>query len=182
VWGIPCVVLTTIIIFRTYDLVPEISRLLVLVPTIVVFQSCLEFTQGLLPDILTATAFIVDLARKALKRERRAELRFDIDVPLVYTRRRSSAECRSIASQISNCGFCLQASRNLMRGEIIRFELEVEDSSVHGEARIAWTKSVKNTDRRKALFSASGCHIISMASNYKHALKGYLKKLSVEEA
>ena len=181
VWGIPCVVLTTMAIFRVYDLGPEVSRFLGLIPTIVVFQSCLEFTQGLLPDISMATAFIIDLARKALKRERRTEARFDIDLPLVYTRRRSSADCRGIASQISSYGFCLQDSQNLMRGEIIRFELEVEDDSVHGEASITWTKSLNNSDRKKTTFFTSGCHIISMAPHYRNTLRGYLRRLSIEE-
>lgn len=181
VWGVPSVALTAIAIFRTYDLGLEASFLLGLVPTIVVFQSCLRFTLGLLPDLSTAIAYIVTLARMALKRERRAERRFDIELPLAYSRRRSSTECRSIASQVSYGGFCLRDFQHLASGEIIKFELEVEDDSVHGEARIEWTKSVTEAGRKATRLFASGCRIVSMASNCRSILRAYLRRLSVEE-
>lgn len=174
VWGIPCVVLTSVSISRIYETGPVASFLLGVVPTIVLFNSCLRYTTGLLPEISTVIGEISAFAREGLKRERRLEPRYDMNLLLAYHGPRRSDECRSTVSQISNHGFCLQEPKDLASGDTIRFELKVEDDSIQGEAVIKWIKHQDIADRKKEAPSSSGCRIISMASNYRALLKAYL--------
>jgi len=66
--------------------------------------------------------------------------------------------------------------------DIIRFELRIEDESILGEAMIKWTRDVAADDRKKVRASRSGCRIVSMATEYRAVLKGYLSKYSFSEA
>jgi hypothetical protein len=163
VWGIPCVALTAVAISRIYERGPMASFLLAVVPTMVLFQSCLRFTPGLLPEISTVIGDITTLAQKALKKEKRGEPRYDMSLLLANHGPRSSDECRSTASHISNHGFCIREPKDLMNGDIIRFELKVEDDSILGEAMIKWTINLSNADRKEARSSRSGCRIVTMA-------------------
>jgi len=163
VWGVPCVALTAVAISNIYERGLMASFLLAVVPTIALFQSCLRFTSGLLPDISTVIGDIMTLARKALKKEKRGEPRYDMSLLLAYHGPRSNGECRSTASQISNHGFCIREPKDLMNGDIIRFELKVEDDSILGEAMIKWTINLSNADRKEARSSRSGCRIVTMA-------------------
>lgn len=182
VWGIPCVALTAVAISRTYEIGPVASFLLGLGPTMVLFHGCLRFTPGLLPEISTVIGGIVVFAQKGLKKERRSEPRYEVSLSLAYHGPRSSDFYRSTASQISNHGFCLRDPKDLVSGDIIRFELRIEDDSILGEARIKWTKHLTNADRKKAHSSRSGCRIVSMATQYRGVLRGYLSRHSFAEA
>lgn len=182
VWGIPCVALTSVAIFRTYEIGPVASFLLGVGPTMVLFQSCLRFTPGLLPEISTVIGGAADLVQKGLKRERRDEPRYEVSLLLAYLRPRSSDALRSTASQISNHGFCIREPKDLVSGDIIRFELKVEEDSIHGEAMIKWIEHLSNAERKKARSSRSGCRIVSMAPQYRGVLRGYLSRHSLEEA
>ena len=182
VWGIPCVALTSVAISRTYEMGPVASFLFVLVPTMVLFQSCLRFTPGLLPETSTVIGGITTLVQKGLKRERRDEPRYEVSLSLAYHGTGSSNECRSTASQVSNHGFCIQEPKDLVSGDIIRFELKVEDDSIHGEAMIKWIKHLSDADRKEARSSRSGCRIVSMATQYRGVLRGYLSRHTFAEA
>ena len=182
VGGVPCVALTSVAISGTYETGPVASFFLGVVPTMVLFQSCLRFTPGLLPEISTVIGGIADLVQKGLERERRDEPRYDVSLLLAYHGPRSSDELRSTASQISNHGFCIREPKDLVSGDVIRFELKVEDDSIHGEAMIKWIERLTDADRKKARSSRSGCRIVSMATNYRGVLRGYLSKHSLEEA
>ncbi|PKN61510.1 MAG: hypothetical protein CVU57_29245 [Deltaproteobacteria bacterium HGW-Deltaproteobacteria-15] len=181
VWGIPCAVLTAFVLLRTYHLELPSAFLLGLVPTLVLFHTCFRFTQELLPEISTPIGSVVTLAGKILKKERRVERRYDVVIPLSYCSRRSTAECSGIASKISNGGFCIQDSRQLARGDIIKFKLAFENDSVHGEAKIEWTQNLTDVQPKKTPLSASGCRIISMSRNYRNILKGFLSGQSMQE-
>jgi len=176
VWGVPCVALTAVAISNIYERGLMASFLLAVVPTIALFQSCLRFTSGLLPDISTVIGDIMTLARKALKKEKRGEPRYDMSLLLAYHGPRSNGECRSTASQISNHGFCIREPKDLMNGDIIRFELKVEDDSINGEAVIKWIKHLNSTDRKKVVPDSSGCRIVSMATDYRALLRNYLRR------
>ncbi len=182
VWGIPCAALTAVAISGTYEIGPVASLFLGVVPTMVLFQSCLRFTPGLLPEISTVVGGIGAIVQKGLQRERRDEPRYEVSLSLAYHGPRSSDFCRSTASQISNHGFCIGEPKDLVSGDIIRFELEVEDDSIQGEAMIKWIEHLANADRKKARSSRSGCRIVSMATQYRGVLRGYLSKHSLEEA
>ena len=182
VWGIPCVAFTTVAISRTYGTGPVTSLLLGAVPTMVLFQGCFRFTNVLLPEISTTMGGIAALTQKGFKKERRGETRYDMSLLLAYRGPRSRDELRSTASQISHHGFCIQDPKNLASGDIIRFELKVEDDSILGEAMIKWTKDVTAADRKKSRLSRSGCRIVSMATNYRGALRDYLSRYSLEES
>jgi hypothetical protein len=71
IWGIPCVALTALAISRTYETGPVASSFLAVVPTMVLFHSCLRFTPGLLPEIYTVIGGIIVRIRKGLNKERR---------------------------------------------------------------------------------------------------------------
>jgi hypothetical protein len=182
VWGIPCVVLTAAAISRTFEMGPVASFLLGLVPTMVLFQGCLRFTPGLLPEISTVIEGIEAPVQKGLKRERRGEPRYEVSLALAYHGPRSSEFYRSTAAQISNHGFCLRDPKDLASGDIIRFKLKLEDDSILGEAKIKWIKNLSNADRKHALASRSGCRIVSMDTQYRGVLRGYLSRYSYEEA
>jgi hypothetical protein len=181
VWGIPCVALTSVAISRTFEIGPVASFLLGVGPTMALFQVSLRFTSGLLPEISTIIGGIVTLVQKALRRERRGEPRYDIDLPLAYHGPRTSDESRSMASQVSNHGFCVLESKGVAKGDLIRFELRVEDDSVPGEAVIKWREDTANADRKKASSSRSGCRIVSMATQGRNVLRGYLNRHSRKE-
>ena len=182
VGGIPCVALTSAAISRTYEIGTVASILLGLVPTMVLFHGCLRFTPGLLPEISTVIGEIVTLAQKGLRKDRRGEPRYEASLALTYHGPRSSDFYSSMASHISNHGFCIRESKDLVNDDIIRFELRIEDDSVHGEARITWTEDLTNADRKKLRSSRSGCRIVSMATQYRGVLRGYLSKYSFAEA
>ena len=179
-WGIPCVVFTTVAISRTYETGLITSFFLGVVPTMALFQGCLRFTHVLLPEISTAIGGIAALVQKGLKKERRGETRYDMSLLVAYRGPRSSDLHRSTASQISNHGFCIQDPKKLASGDIIRFELKVEDDSILGEAMIKWTKDVTAADRKKYRLSRSGCRIVSMATASRAALKIFLGRHPLE--
>ena len=181
-WGIPCVALTAVAISRTYEIGPVASLLLGLGPTMVLFNSCLRFTPGLLPEISTVFEGIATLIQKGLEKDRRSEPRYEVSLPLAYYGPRSSDVCKSMAYQISNHGFCLREPKELVSGDIIRFKLKVESDSVLGEAKIKWSKDLDTADRKKARSSRSGCRIVSMATKYRGVLTGYLSRHSFAEA
>jgi hypothetical protein len=180
VWGIPCAVLTAAAICKIYEIGPVASFLLAVVPTMALFQSCLRLTHAVLPEISTAIGGIASLARKVLNKERRAEPRCDMSCFLAYRGPRGSDECRSIATQISNHGFCIQDSKNLVSGDIIRFELKIEDHSILGEAMVKWTSDATTDDGKKARSSKSGCRIVSMDTKFRGILKDFLRRQSSE--
>ena len=182
VWGIPCVGLTAAAISRAYEMGPVASFLLGLGPTMVLFQGCLRFTPGLLPEISTVIGGIEALVQKGLKRERRGEPRYGVSLALAYHGPRSGDVYRSTASQVSNHGFCLRDPKDLASGDIMRFELKVEDDTILGEAMIKWTKHLTDADRKNALASRSGCRIVSMATEYRGVLRDYLSRHSFAEA
>jgi hypothetical protein len=89
---------------------------------------------------------------------------------------------KSTAYQISHHGFCVQEPKALVSGDLIRFELRVEDESVLGQATIKWTKNLEAADRKQARPSICGCHIVSMAAKHRSVLRDYLSRHSLEEA
>jgi hypothetical protein len=182
VWGIPCVALTAAAISRIYEIGPAASFLLAVVPAMLLFQRCLRFAPRLLPELSTVIGEIATLAQEGLKKERRDEPRYEVILSLAYHRPKSSDFCRSTASQISNHGFCLRDPKDLASGDIIRFELRIDDDSILGEAMIKWTKDLATPDREKGRASRSGCRIVSMATEYKGVLRGYLSRHSFAEA
>ena len=86
-----------------------------------------------------------------------------------------------MASQISNHGFCVLEPKDLVSGDIIRFELRIEDDPVLGEAMIKWREDLTNADRKKTRSSISGCRIVTMATQYRNFLRGYLSRHSFKE-
>jgi len=182
VWGIPCVAFTTVAISRTYETGLITSFFLGVVPTMALFQACLRFTHVLLPELSTAIGGIATLAGKGLEKERRGEPRYDMSLLVAYRGPRSNDFSQSTASQISNHGFCIQDPKKLASGDIIRFELKVEDDSILGEAMIKWTKDVTAADRKKYHLSRSGCRIVSMATASRAALKAFLGRNPLEGA
>jgi len=182
VWGIPCVVLTAAAISRTFEIGPVASLLLAVVPAMVLFQGCLRFTPGLLPEISTLIGGIAALVQKGLNKERRGEPRYEVSLALAYHGPRSSDFYRSTAAQISNHGFCIRNSKDLVSGDIIRFELKLEDDAILGEAKIKWITGLSNVDRKKARSFRSGCRIVSMDTQYRGVLRGYLSRYSLEDA
>jgi len=182
VWGIPCAALTAVAISRTYEIGPVASFLLGVVPTMLLFQSCLRFMPGLLPEISTIIGETAALSQKGLKRERRGEPRYEVSLSLAYHGPRSRDLYRSTASQISNHGFRLRDPKDLGIGDIIRFELRIGNNTILGEAVIKWTKGFTTADSKKVRASRSGCRIVSMATDYRGVLRRYLSKHSFDEA
>jgi hypothetical protein len=181
-WGIPCIALTAAVISRTYGIGPVASSLLALPPTMVLFPRCLRYPNGLLPDISTVIAGIATLPQKRLRKERRAEPRYDMSLALAYRGPKSSGVYRSRASQISNHGFRLRKPKDLVNGDIIRFTLKIEDCSILGEAMIKWTKGFPPDGGKEARISRSGCRIVFMATKDQAALKDFLSRHSLEGA
>jgi hypothetical protein len=181
VWGIPCVALTAVAVSRTYEIGLAASFLLGVAPAMFLFQSCLRFTQGLVPELSTIIGDIAALAQKRLTRERRSEPRYDMSLLLAYRGPGTSNEYSSTASQISNHGFCLRDPKDLASGDTIRFTLNLENDSILGEAVIKWTKDVPAADKKTALASRSGCRIVSMATHHRASLKSFLSRNSMEE-
>jgi len=182
IWGIPCVALTSIAISRIYEMGSGASALLGLVPTVVLFNSCLRFTPGLLPEISSVIGGIATLAQKGLEKDRRDEPRYEVSLPLAYNGPRRSGVHKSMAHHFSNHGFCLRDPKDLVNGDIIKFKLKVENDSILGEAKIKWTKDPDATDRKKARSSRSGCRIVSMITEYRSILRDYLSRNSFTEA
>jgi hypothetical protein len=66
-------------------------------------------------------------------------------------------------------------------GEITRFELNVEDDSILGEAMIKWTKDLTSADRKNARSSRSGFRIVSIAPQSRGILRGHLSRHSLAD-
>jgi hypothetical protein len=177
-WGIPCAGLTAVAISRAYEIGLVASFLFGVGPSMALFDKCLRFTPGLLPEISGAFGGLATLIRKGFERDRRTEPRYELYLPLTYYGPKSSEVQKGTAYQISNHGFCVQEHKDLVNDDLIRFKLRVEDESVRGEATIKWTKDLDTAERKKAQPSRSGCRIVSMATKYRGVLRDYLSRHS----
>ena len=121
-----------------------------------------------------------NLSAKGSDKGRRREPRYKVNLSIVY---HSGCVCSDIdgstADEVSNHGFCLWRPEEIATGDIIKFELGVENTPVFGSAQIKWSSNRGPVNKKKVPSSRVGCRIISMTKKYQDVLKDFLSNQPV---